>query len=531
MSAKAAANRDQITPDTKVLDLVERYPFLVEMLEKLSPHYKALSNPIMRNTVGRVATLKMASVMGSIPLEGLMSAIVTTIRRETGEQIGATTFSGDPERDEKREALKGIILSLHTGEDVEEARKKFNEMFGDVSAQEIAMMEQQLIAEGLPAEAIKDMCDVHVGVFRDSLDGTPPRPEQKPGHPVHTFLAENREISKRTEDLSDVLKQIGGTPKPNCGCGSWHQIVGLLNEIAEVEKHYLRKEHQLFPLLEEKGFHGPSQVMWAIHDDIRGWMKEARALVAAEDGAGLGELLPTLLTAIDEMIYKEEAILFPTSIEMLEHEDWAKIRKGEDEIGYCFVVPGNEWNPRIKMNIPQGGEKKTALDSPAVQAVDEVRDRHEALLRAEAGNGTAVQQATGEIPLDVGQMFPEQISLMLKHLPVEISFVDENDTVRYYTGVEHKIFPRTPAAIGRKVQNCHPPKSLHLVQRILNEFKAGTRDVAEFWLDDFMGKFIHIQYVAVRDEKGTYRGTLETVQDISHLKGLTGQKRLLDEEA
>ncbi|MCB2198772.1 DUF438 domain-containing protein [bacterium] len=521
-----------ITPDTKVLDLVEQYPFLTDTLAKISPKFKALGNPLMRNTIGKVATLKMAAVMGSVPLQGLMSALVTTIRRETGEELGATTSSGNLEKDEKREALKGIILSLHAGEDVETARQQFNDLFGDVDASEIAMMEQQLIAEGLPAESIKDLCDIHVGVFKDALDGAPASPDQKPGHPVHTFIVENAEIKARTQDLRDVLEKIGGTPKPNCGCGSWHQIVALVNEIAEVEKHYLRKEHQLFPLLEEKGFDGPSQVMWAIHDDVRGWFKEAQKHIASEDGPALGELLPTLLTAIEEMIYKEEAILFPTAIDMLEHEDWAKIHKGEEEIGFCFVERGSEWSPRIKINLPKEGEKKTALDSPAVQAVDAVRDKHAALLETSKNNNGSANEVeeTGEIPLDVGRMFPQQISLMLKHLPVEISFVDENDTVRYYTGVEHKIFPRTPAAIGRKVQNCHPPKSLHLVQQILNDFKAGTREVAEFWIDDFMGKFIHISYVAVRDEQGVYRGTLETVQDITHIRTLEGQKRLLDEE-
>lgn len=518
-----------ITPDTKVLELVEQYPFLTDTLAKISPKFKALGNPLMRNTIGKVATLKMAAVMGSVPLQGLMSAIVTTIRRETGEELGATTSSGDSAKDEKREGLKAIILSLHAGEDVETARQQFNELFGDVDASEIAMMEQQLIAEGLPAESIKDLCDIHVGVFKDALDGAPPRPDQKPGHPVHTFMAENAEIKARTQDLRDVLEKIGGTPKPNCGCGSWHQIVALVNEIAEVDKHYLRKEHQLFPLLEEKGFDGPSQVMWAIHDDVRSWLKDARSLIAAENGPALGDLLPTLLTAIEEMIYKEEAILFPTALDLLEHEEWAKIHKGEEEIGFCFVERGNEWNPRIKINLPKEGEKKTALDSPAVQAVDTVRDKHAALLAASSNATTPSREETGEIPLEVGKLFPQQISLMLKHLPVEISFVDENDTVRYYTGVEHKIFPRTPAAIGRKVQNCHPPKSLHLVQQILDEFKAGTREIAEFWIDDFLGKFIHITYVAVRDELGTYRGTLETVQDITRLRTLEGQKRLLDE--
>lgn len=514
-----------IHADTKVLDLVEEYPFLADTLAKISPRYKALKNPFMRNTVGKVATLRMAATMGSIPLQGLMSAIVTTIRRETGETVQAALADGAPDRDPKMDELKGIILSLHAGEDVEQARAKFNELFGHVESTEIAKMEQQLIAEGLPAEAIKDLCDIHVGVFRDSLDGAPARPEEKPGHPVHTFIAENREIKQRTIAIREKIAEQGGLPDPARDGAGWKRLADMIRELQTVEKHYLRKEHQLFPLLEEKGFNGPSQVMWAIHDDIREGFKLALKALDQGDGKELTDVLQETLLAIDEMIYKEEAILFPTSIDMLEHEDWAKIRKGEDEIGYAWVTPGTDWNPRIKFAIPAGGESKTALDSPAVQAVDQVREKHQAL-----ANGDATPNTAGEIPLEVGRMFPEQIALMLKALPVEISFVDENDTVRYYTGVEHKIFPRTPAAIGRKVQNCHPPKSLHLVQQILNDFKAGTRDVAEFWLDDFFGKFIHIRYVAVRDDQGAYRGTLETVQDITHIRTLTGQKRLLDEE-
>jgi DUF438 domain-containing protein len=136
-------------------------------------------------------------------------------------------------------------------------------------------------------------------------------------------------------------------------------------------------------------------------------------------------------------------------------------------------------------------------------------------------------EAGTAVPLETGALTAEQIDLMLKHLPVDVSFVDEHDTVLYYAEKADRIFHRAPLVIGRKVQNCHPPKSVDVVERILAAFKSGERDAAEFWIE-LQGRFVHIRYFALRDKAGAYRGTLEVTQDATGLRGLRGERRLLD---
>ena len=230
--------------------------------------------------------------------------------------------------------------------------------------------------------------------------------------------------------------------------------------------------------------------MWAIHDDIRAALKKIRSALNSNEFATVLVSAPGVLQSIEDMIYKEENILFAVSLDMLSNEEWQEIRAGEAAIGYALIQPGSLWHPGY---------------------------------RTEDTKGASLER----IPLDTGLLSLEQLNLMLLHLPVELSFVDENDEVRYYTGLEEKIFPRSPGVISRKVQNCHPPKSLHMVQGILDSFRAGEKDVAEFWIE-MNGRFIHIRYFAVRDADKRYRGTLEAVQDVTGIRKLEGQKRLMD---
>ncbi len=505
-----SAYKQPIGPDSKVGELIKAYPFLIDVLADLAPAFKKLKNPVLRGTIAKVATLKMAAVMGNIPLQELIDTVAAAVREQTEEtpEVAAAEDT-DLDRD-KLDTLKGVILSLHAGEEVEDAKKRFEELVQDVSATEIAQMEQQLIAEGLPADQIKSLCDVHVAVFQDNLDGKN-MPEFTPGHPIHTFLIENKAILEVERELQGLLAEAEDAPDPVRHGDLWGRFTEQVDRLQEVEKHYQRKEHLLFPVLEKLDFSGPSQVMWALHDDAREELKRTRKALEQGDGVLLADALPKALQIIRDMINKEESILFPTAIDMLEHEDWAAIRKGEDEFGYTLVEPENEWNPRIKIGSPQPGDPNKAT-----------------VTQQQEDSGGSMD--TEKLKLIVGEVTLEQINLMFLHLPVEVTYVDENDEVRYFTGHEKKLFGRPANVIGRKVQNCHPPKSLHLVDRIVKEFRKGTRDVAEFWMDDFKGKFIHIQYFAVRDKDGNYRGALETVQDVTEIRKLEGQRRLLDEE-
>jgi DUF438 domain-containing protein len=237
--------------------------------------------------------------------------------------------------------------------------------------------------------------------------------------------------------------------------------------------------------------------MWGIHDDIRDQLKALRQAVEAGDPGRVREVLPPMAEAIRQMFYKEENILYPTALRVLSDAEWAAIRDQSDEIGYCLILPGDEWQPAV---VPDAGAVAAAPGAPA----------------------------GAQLPLDTGALTPEQVNLVLKHLPIDVTFIDETDTVRYYSQGPDRIFERTPAVIGRKVQNCHPPQSVQVVNRLLEAFRSGERDAAEFWIQ--MGnRFVLIRYYAVRDGEGRYRGTVEVTQDIAPLKGLEGERRLLDE--
>lgn len=400
----------------------------------------------------------------------------------------------------RQEILKGLIQELHAGKSVDDVKETFARLIQDVGPEEIAEMEQSLIAEGMPETEVKRLCDVHVAVFRESLDAqAQARPETIPGHPIHTFRAENRAAEKVLTALQEAIDALKATP----GAAQLEKARQELARLREYEKHYLRKENVLFPYLEQHNFSGPSMVMWAIHDDIRAGWKSLEQLLAAGPGddpaafqASLDETFPPLKTAISEMFYKEENILFPTALEKLSADEWLAIRAQESEVGYCYVKPGHQWPPTAAAPTP------LPVGAPV---------------------------AAGELlHLDTGALTGQEINRLLIHLPVDITYVDKDDTVRYFSQAPERIFPRAPAIIGRKVQKCHPPASVHRVQRIIDDFRAGRRDVAEFWIQ-MEGKFVHIRYFAVRDERGEYQGTLEVTQDVTRIRTLEGERRLLDD--
>lgn len=229
---------------------------------------------------------------------------------------------------------------------------------------------------------------------------------------------------------------------------------------------------------------------------------------------------------IQDMVYNEEKILFPMSLEVLREEDWGRVKRGEEEIGYAWVKPEPGWKPVVE---PARETQATGAGygAYAEQPAERETSRLEKAAAASAGSGTQPRRVQALLDLRTGRLTAEQIDLMLTHLPVDISFVDENDTVIYYSDTPDRIFPLSPGVIGRKVQNCHPPGSVHIVNRILEAFKKGEKDMAEFWIET-RGRFIYIRYFAVRDDDGRYRGCLEVSQDVTSIRKLQGQKRLLD---
>ncbi|MCX7818246.1 MAG: DUF438 domain-containing protein [Kiritimatiellae bacterium] len=476
-----------ITPDTTVHELLRHHPELLDTLTALSPRFGVLRNPVARATLARTATLRRVAELGGLPLEDLLRTLSAAIA-STPRPPGASA-SADP-REQRLQTLRAIIRSLHEGGDLERARARFAAELGDVSAQEIAELEQQLIREGLPVAEIQRLCDLHVGALRAALDRHA-AVEAPPGHPIHTAAAENRRIEQIAADLAE-LGRFAADLTEDAFAARAHALAA---EFDRIELHYRRKENQWFPLLERHGITGPSQVMWAVHDEIRSALKSLRTALERGDRAGWAADAPAAARALAEMVYKEEKILFPLALATLTPDEWAELRRGEDTLGYGWTPPAALW--------PSAAERPGDVSQEPPPPVSE------------------------GLPLDVGRLSLEQINLIFRHLPVEISFVDEHDEVRFYNETPHRVFPRSPAVIGRKVQNCHPPKSLPMVQEILDEFRAGRRDVAEFWMQNRQGRFLHIRYFAVRDAAGGYRGCIEVAQDVTGIRALEGERRLL----
>jgi DUF438 domain-containing protein len=408
-------------------------------------------------------------------------------------------------RSKRIEMLKNVLKGLHEGRPVDEVRAQFAELVQVADSGEIAEVEQMLISEGVPVTEIQNLCDLHVSVVRDSLDDQTP-PESRPGHPVHTFRAENEEGASLLDALQKVISGYAQDPTE----ARKFPITMIFEQLSSFPCHYLRKENLLFPILERYGFTGPSQVMWGIHDQIRDRLKKMQALLKENSTTDpavfamqLKEAFETFAVPMREMFYKEEKILFPAALERLTEAEWYSIRQQESELGYFRVQLGNEWKPA------------------EVKILEEEERFFNHLSAGEAKPNAVFNLSTGALTI-------EQINLLLTNLPVDVTFVDENDEVRFFSQTKERIFERQAAIIGRKVQMCHPPSSMDKVQRILDDFRAGKRDVAEFWIQ-MMGKFVHIRYFALRDKSGAYRGTIEVSQDVAPIRALEGERRLLND--
>jgi uncharacterized protein len=395
----------------------------------------------------------------------------------------------------KTATMKDIIRALHEGLPVEQAKERFEREIGDVTSTEIAEMEQSLISEGVSVDEIKQFCNVHALLFQASLERAPLE-ETSPAHPIALFRAENAEITEAVESLRDAVVKFDPA-----GFALFREdLRKALLHLRGVEVHYERKEQVLFPYLEKYGFMGPSKVMWGKDNEIRDLLKKAIAGVEGIAGpdalqAYADDVLYPLLDEVEGMIFKEENILFPTSLEKLQPADWVSVLKQSVDIGYVFIQTPEEADVLIR-----------SLQAELEECV----------------------VADGVVSLPSGTLQPEQLLGLLNTLPFDMTFVGADDTVKYFSEGSDRIFSRPRAVIGRKVQNCHPPQSLDVVEGILDSFKAGTKDSYEFWIQ-LKGRFVHIRYFAVRDRAGAYLGTLEVTQDITDVKKLEGEKRLVDE--
>ena len=433
------------------------------------------------------------------------------------------TVRDEGPRRARRETLKRIIKSLHAGGAPAEARSELRALLRAATADDIAGMEQELIAEGMTVEEIQSMCDLHASLAREIL-GAPPAPCLAPGHPLDTFKFENEALRDRLHAVRRIMKAVLASENPAERSGrvrSWREAAaGLL----EVERHYRRKEQLLFPMLERHGFTGPAAVMWGKDDEARGLLKafmqglEGLTALPGDDRALSATTAEPALSALEEMIAKEEQILFPLAQEKLSAEEWGEIWREAPEYGWCLVVPREGYRPP--------GEE-TAVQPSAVSAAEAASGAR----GAGEGGAAGASEAAGDggLALETGRLSAAQLREILVVLPVDFTFVDADDRVAFFSPGRERIFGRSPALLGRKVQQCHPPKSLAVVEKIIADFRSRRQNTAEFWID-LAGRFVHIRYYALHAANGAYLGTLEVTQDATRVRSLSGERRLLHYE-
>jgi uncharacterized protein len=396
----------------------------------------------------------------------------------------------------RKDLLKHMILQLHEGVAPEEIKGRIKELIKKIPYGEVVEVEQELISEGLPDTEILRLCDIHSEVLENSIDLSGML-VVAPGHPVDTFKKENREVEKLISQVKELcenslakITELGQEKYAN-------QVKFLLNSLTDIDKHYRRKENLLFPYMEKAGITGPPKVMWGKDDEIRDALKNAISTMNMP-----GDVNPEImqmryeihiqpaLKGITDMIMKEEEILFPMTLDKLNEGEWYEIYKQTGEIGYCLYDPPYDWKPA-------GIEEST--DAPF---------------------------EGDTIALPSGRFTAEELLAILNTLAVDITFVDRNDKVKYFSQGKERIFDRNRAILGRDVRMCHPPSSVHVVDQIIADFKSGAADSAPFWIN-MHGKFIHIEYFALRNEKGEYLGTLEMSQDLTEKRALQGDQRIL----
>lgn len=301
------------------------------------------------------------------------------------------------------------------------------------------------------------------------------------GHPVKVYFDENFHLQAVLRELDEA------NVEEDC-----QNFFNLFNQLCEVEKRYARKENQLFPYLEKYGWTGPSQGMWSFHDANRDLLRRVRKELEDKKLENIKETIRIIIGEMQRLSMVEEMRLFPYALELLSEDDWREMKQGDEEIGWMIKRPA-DYAQSEERPAPSTNQNKSIM---------------------------------GALQLDEGYLNQEQINLLLKFMPVDITYVDENDRVLFYNRGEDRVFPRSAGIIGREVRFCHPPKSVGTVLRILEEFKKGTKSEAEFWIR-FKGKVIHIRYFALRNNEGIYKGVIEMSQDITAIQKLEGEQRLL----
>jgi len=396
----------------------------------------------------------------------------------------------------RKKKLKELILKLHHGQSEAEVRRELMETLKQVPYGEVVEVEQELIEEGLPTEEVLKLCDVHGAVLHGNIDLSASK-QVPEGHPIDVMIKENQELKKLASQISNLIAEIAKNEKFKEESDIF-KLRGFFNALFDVDKHYQRKEYLLFPYLENYGITGPPKVMWGKHDEIRELIKgsiellQTENITAAELIASAEIILLPAINQVVDMTKKEEEILFPMALDKLTDNEWYEIEKQSLEIGFCLYDPPKTWKPQW----------------------------------ANEDSLSEMNKIGGSIQLPSGNFSVEELLAILNNLPVDMTFVDKHDKVKYFSQGRERIFQRNRAILNRDVRLCHPPASAHIVDKIIDDFKSGREDRAPFWIN-MGGKMIYIEYFALRNEKGEYLGTLEVSQNVQGYRELEGEQRIL----
>ena len=395
---------------------------------------------------------------------------------------------------------------------LEEGNRILKEKLGTCTPDEFAYAEQSL--KGVyKDEEILDKMDELLNLF----DGVLVRAENEypENHPLWVYLEEINAVEKVAREADELLKQEKFIKNP------W---LGIFDSLAQWRTHLSRKQNQLYPMLEDHGFDRPTRIMWTFDDGVRDAISASYALLREDKYEEFLASVPETLEKLRDLNSKELEVLLPTSYKLLSDEEFVRMSKNDHEIGYAIIDPPGLY---VVPGINDSAAQLNANNSGQNGVSNEFLNDLAGLLSKYVGpvGGAAVSK---DAVLDVatGKLTLEQINLLFRHLPVDLSYVDENELVKFYSDTPHRIFPRSANVIGREVKNCHPAKSVHVVEEIVEKFRSGEQNQAEFWINK-PGLFIYVIYTAVRDENGKFRGVLEMMQDCTHIRELEGSRTLL----
>lgn len=448
-----------INLDEPVASLIEKFPNLKNILKDLG--FTEITNPLALSTVGKIVSIKKGAKIKNIDLD----LIKEKLKEEGFNLVDEEIVNDDAKEDNDRlSLLKSYIERLSKGEDLEAVRSDFVKNFKDVSSKEIVDAEQELIMSGLPLEKVQKLCDIHSALFHESniVDESQKDLENIPGHPLNILSAENKKIKFLADEVKNSKDKLA-----------------KIRELLKINSHYGKKAGLIYPLLKTKyNISGPSDVMWAVDDEIRSDLSNI-IKTNSYDEEGLNKILDRVY----EMIYKEENILFPLLKENFTEEEWNKIYGDLEEYGLDLVD-----------DVPLWKDYKPKEILPEEEEEEEV--------------------SCGSLEFETGSLKIKEALQIFRTLDAELTFIDKDDFVRYYSEGKDKIFPRPKSCLNRDVASCHPPKVVPMVKSLLDDFKNKKRDRLVV-CRDIKGKKILVKYLAVYDESGAYMGTLETVEDIS----------------